>query len=479
MSGPKISIYSLTGWARRVVDGQIECEQRGMIYGEQIKILLAECSGMGRELEKSLTMLECLQERYGGQEKQLEEVKSIKLHMDQEIQKIQNEFNRNIPRFSPKYWISEEALERKKLELSKIIAIRNRALSLKDTLDQAARLGKDAEKREQKKVNQTIADYLEDGGEDKPGALAGKDLSTLRSSITADISGVFSFDVAEISEADTSFEDRKRAIRNELVKLIKPNLSGKLIEEIRNAVRYLDGITQIERLSTFESITVRKILLDLETYQKEREKEEEEFRESIIRYQMLCDMAGKTEERCRTFSEIKELEEAVAELERIIVKQKEQIYIAECVDEVMQEMGYDLIGKRQVRKKSGRQFKNELYRFGEGTAVNITYSPEGQISMELGGIAREDRIPTADEAEVLRQDMESFCGEFSEFERRMKEKGIIVGHRIALMPPTADYAAIINVSDYNIEAGKQITEMKMSAKRKKTGVAQQALRRGE
>ena len=132
-----------------------------------------------------------------------------------------------------------------------------------------------------------------------------------------------------------------------------------------------------------------------------------------------------------------------------------------------------------LRQAAGAQFKNELYQFGEGTAVNITYSPEGQISMELGGIAREDRIPTAEETDVLTRDMESFCGGFTEFERRMKEKGVIVGNRIALMPPTADYAAIINVSDYEMESGKQVTEMNVTQKRKKGTGAQQVLRRGE
>ena len=48
----------------------------------------------------------------------------------------------------------------------------------------------------------------------------------------------------------------------------------------------------------------------------------------------------------------------------------------------------------------------------------------------------------------------------------MKEKGIIVGSRIALMPPTAEYAAIINVNDYDIEAGMQVSEINVTAKRK-------------
>ena len=109
--------------------------------------------------------------------------------------------------------------------------------------------------------------------------------------------------------------------------------------------------------------------------------------------------------------------------------------------------------------------------------MNITYSPEGQISMELGGITREDRRPTADETAVLTQEMRTFCSEFSEFERRMKAKGIIVGSRIALSPPTADHAAMINIRDYDIGAGRQITEMNVTAKRKKTGRAQGMLQR--
>ena len=199
----------------------------------------------------------------------------------------------------------------------------------------------------------------------------------------------------------------------------------------------------------------------------ECEKKEAEFAEAVIRYQILCDMAGREDERDRTFTDKDELDKAAAEMEKIVVEQKEQAYIADCVDEVMADMGYDLIGRREVHKKSGRHFKNELYRFGEGTAVNITYSSEGQIAMELGGIAKEDRVPTPEETEVLTAEMESFCGEFAEFEKRMQEKGVIVGSRIALMPPAAEHAAIINVNDYETENDTLITEMSVTGKRKK------------
>lgn len=479
MSGPKISVYNLTNRTSKVVVGQMQCEQQGLLCGEQIKQLLAGCSGMDRELDKALVRLDVLQRKSGGQEDSIREVQSIKQSMNQEIKRLKSEFDRNLPRISPQYVISEEALEQKRRELAKLVAIKNQAQALKEKLDKAAKVGKDAVKKEQKKTHQVIADYLNSGDGATPGALEGRDLSTLASSIAEDVSGVLSFDTFDVSEEDHSFEDRKKSIRNEMTELLKLDLSRELANEIENAINNLNRITQAERLSIFDSITVKKVFRDLEAYQLECERKEAEFQEALLRYQMLCDMAGRVYEREITFSNENDLNEAIAEMEKTVVRQKEQAYIADCVDEVMRDMGYDLIGHRHVRKKSGKQFRNEIYQFGEGTAVNITYSPEGQISMELGGIAREDRIPTAEETDALTREMKSFCSEFTEFEKRMKEKGVIVGNRIALMPPTADYAAIINVNDYEMESGRQVTEINVAQKRKKSIGSQLVLRRGE
>ena len=502
MSGPKISIYSLDERSRNIVLGQMQCDREGRVCVEQIKVLLSSCSDMGSELNKSLGMLEFLQKKSGGQKGVIEEAKSLQKSWEKEFKSIQSEFEHNIPKFSHKYFISEKVLEEKKRERKKIAAIRDKAQELKDKLEKVSKAGKGV----QKGVQRSIVEYLTDGEDDRAhvwegngrsGLLTGvdgdddrshgrkgKDLSTWKSDIAADLGGVFSFeDIGEgpggtgfdgtggrdsDSTGGMSFDDRKKAVRDELTGLLKPELPQELRNAVLLAVRRLDNISQLANLTNFESITVKKIFRDVKAWRMECERKEAEFAEAVIRYQVLCDMADRASERDRRFADKDEVEAAVSELEEIIVRQKEQSYIADCVDEVMADMGYDLIGRREVRKKSGRQFKNELYQFGEGTAVNITYSSEGQISMELGGLAREDRIPTEEETAALTQEMEKFCGEFSEFEKRMKAKGVIVGNRLALMPPTAEHAAIINVNDYEVEAGKQITEMNAGTKRKKT-----------
>ena len=131
----------------------------------------------------------------------------------------------------------------------------------------------------------------------------------------------------------------------------------------------------------------------------------------------------------------------------------------------MEDMGYTVLGRRDVTKKNGKHFQNRLYTYGEGTAVNVTCSPDGRIAMELGGIDDCDRLPDEREALVLCDSMESFCDDFREIEKRLLAKGVILAERISLLPPGAEYAQIINTSDYDMkgEAGKFRVERQRQA----------------
>ena len=123
----------------------------------------------------------------------------------------------------------------------------------------------------------------------------------------------------------------------------------------------------------------------------------------------------------------------------------------------MAEMGYDVIGQREVTKRSGKHFRNELYRYGEETAINVTYSDDGQIAMELGKLDQKDRVPTVSESNYLVNQMVIFCERFSELEKRLAKKGVKLGKRIALTSPSADYAQIINSNEYSMKEKQEKT----------------------
>ena len=79
--------------------------------------------------------------------------------------------------------------------------------------------------------------------------------------------------------------------------------------------------------------------------------------------------------------------------------------------------------------------------------------------MEVGGLSHGDRLPDANEAQQLTEDMDAFCCEFKVFEAKLKEKGVLVGERIQLLPPSFEYAQIINVDDYELRGEDGIQEI--------------------
>lgn len=147
---------------------------------------------------------------------------------------------------------------------------------------------------------------------------------------------------------------------------------------------------------------------------------------------------------------IRDMKAAADALEAEILADQERAYIHEALEAAIQEMGYKLIGDRTVtRKKTGKQIKHSLYSLHDGTAVDVTFSDNGQIAMELGGITRSDRVPTAEESMELVEDMRNFCHDYAILEKKLAERGVQTS-RISVMPPSAEYARMINVENYQL-----------------------------
>ncbi|MDR1321079.1 MAG: hypothetical protein LBK56_06595 [Gracilibacteraceae bacterium] len=235
--------------------------------------------------------------------------------------------------------------------------------------------------------------------------------AAVKGAIADDVAGVRSFFVRPPEAEDENFAADKKKVEE-------------LIGEVLAAAAAAKRINTKEQLQTFQAVTVRPLQNRIEAAAMRK------------RYDLVA--------------------------------QTEQAYISDCVNEVMAEMGYDVIGSRTVVKRSGKRFRNALFSYGDGTAINITYDPSGQIAVELGGIDRTDRIPTAEEAEALHEDMESFCSDFQNFEKRLQAKGVMMKSRVSLAPPAAEYAAIINLTDYTVTAAAPVQEIAVTGKRSKT-----------
>ena len=234
--------------------------------------------------------------------------------------------------------------------------------------------------------------------------------------------------------------------------LSTPTLPLELRVKVQNAIEKAGSINNDDFIKNFNAVTVKPLIEECQSYIKNIETYGAEFEELEAEYKILCADAHITPKMFKiSESGIADLKAEISKLEAEALENSEQEYIAETIDEVMEEMGYDLIGSREVTKKSGKRFRDELYTFSEGTAVNIRYDSQGKIAMELGGIDSTDRLPSSSEASRLEDEMVAFCDKFTEFEKRLAAKGIVCKNRVSHLPPKAEYAQIINTLDYDMK----------------------------
>ena len=270
------------------------------------------------------------------------------------------------------------------------------------------------------------------------------------------------FEVRERKKTDPGEEIRTESMEKSIAKLLELQANSCLPPSCRRAVdqaisrmKMANSNHQLKSFCTIELPTVIKTCV---SFLDEWEAYGKEYQKLCIEYRLAKERNGEQD----SMEMVAFGREAIPKLKALIHQEEEQAlaeaqkaYVEQAVGEVMQEMGYDVLGMRDVTKRSGKHFVSRLFSYGEDTAINVTYADDGQISMELGKTDLGDRIPTDTETNYLENQMLHFCDKFKDMEKRLADKGVLVGKRIALSPPTADYAQIINTQDYKIIASEK------------------------
>lgn len=417
MSGPKTSKYILTPEQRKRIEEQQRLRREARAAQDKYISLCKKCSANISDIASLITRVEllCTESKKGNTELEL---------LKQQYRIIEEEIT----------LLSKEAAELKSLERLKVENTKLENFSIQ--------------------IRQLRKQCLE---------------------VESQISHDYQMELSEImaSGIELSFAgigDKRRLLQNPYIlkineaikKLYDIDLIPELKDKFERLKRLGSEINSVDFLENFFSVQVCPFVRECEYY-----------RENAIEYENLMSqydyLVNETREPQKNFAfsefVLDEIRAEIARLNQIVVSQSEQAYISEAIDEAMIEMGYELIGERDVTKKSGRKFHSELYLFDEGTAVNVTFSDSGQISMELGELDTTDRIPTESEAAALADDMRSFCQDYGELEKKLAKKGIVTKH-VSLLPPVIDYAQVINITDYSMDSSKGNYCEKKTKKRK-------------
>ena len=255
-------------------------------------------------------------------------------------------------------------------------------------------------------------------------------------------------------------EAQKQQLRARLQALREMPVSEALVQETASAEERLSALPDEEAVRMFAELTMQPLKKRCENFVQCRG----EYLDLHARYLAAggdpeaafpCDPDG-----------ILRMKAALEAAELAAQQAEEQRYIRQCVDEVMREMGYDVLGGREYTRRSGRHVRNQLVRYDAETAVCITQTDDGQITMELGGLDTVDRAPDSAEQQMLCGKMEQFCDSFAEIERRLREKGVISEH-ISMLPPDAAHAQIINCTDFDIAMPETAAETVQHTQKKR------------
>ena len=278
---------------------------------------------------------------------------------------------------------------------------------------------------------------------------------SLQDKLTAVVESLFSqpLDISTTSteKPGSAVQERIKATQEVLLGLLESDfLPITQKTAIREALEKLKKVPSSAAISYIE-IEIQPIIKRSQEYIKKWEKHGEEYKALIIQYESLLALNHRESfNQTVPFDEnaVFLLQKLIAIEEQIALDAAEHEYISDTLTDVMLEMGYTILGKREVTKRNGRHFSKSVFHYGDGTAIDITYADDGQITMELGAVDKSDRLPSETETAHLLSEMEAFCEDFAVIETKLADRGVVLGRRISLAPPSVEYAQVINISDY-------------------------------
>lgn len=237
---------------------------------------------------------------------------------------------------------------------------------------------------------------------------------------------------------------------NEVVQLKNtPYASKNDIERLERVAHLVEQEMDPTRLKEIDSMVIREF-----SYKFSKMKSlYDEYDEVICQHNALLECLGESPINEERFEMPAELAAKLASLkaensalyERLIVTAS-HAEINKAIDEAMCSLGYDLIGA----KASFSPGSVKLYRFENGTGIQIVQKEDGTVRLKVVGLAQSNRAPNKAEQEHLFHMQEKFCAAYDSIKDAFKAHGIkqVRGSEKRL-PPDEQFAQIVDITEYD------------------------------
>ena len=239
------------------------------------------------------------------------------------------------------------------------------------------------------------------------------------------------------------------ALRDLLSQTDTMELSEVLKDEVEHVKRSLEAIS-----STSEIASCSSMVSSVVSRCAEHEQKIEEYLTLKDEYEAAATAAGEQVVEI-PFDENAErlLRERLAALEEKALKESKREYIHQAMDEEMRNMGYRVVGSRDITTPYGVSFKEELYQIeDDGVVASVIYQSDGMIAVEIGGLtedAASHELLGEKMTDALEEHQQSFCSKADQFEKNMAARGVVCN--ISRMPPDRTHAPLFCVKDYEMK----------------------------
>ncbi|MBQ5754872.1 MAG: hypothetical protein IIV90_04310 [Oscillospiraceae bacterium] len=174
--------------------------------------------------------------------------------------------------------------------------------------------------------------------------------------------------------------------------------------------------------------TVRDELKVFCALEKELLEEERRYADAYDRYAALCTLLKKPIRPQNDLGTAREWEEQVEILEEEYRCIDEMEYIADTINEVMEEQGYSLMGSSVLRRRdTGSQVDYSLYQFGDDTGIAVYTGENGEVMMEIENLGQGNL--TDDERDLSYEEQLYFCASHPELVEALEKRGILINQK--------------------------------------------------
>lgn len=195
-----------------------------------------------------------------------------------------------------------------------------------------------------------------------------------------------------------------------------------------------------------------------------------EFNDLRLTYLSLCNMLNESpkeyifEVNKDGFEAINNLKTEIELCRTNLTKKEESKYISRSINEVMEELGYEIVATDFLSTPK-RDVIHNIYEFEQGNVINVFTSDNGSLMFEVTGVKETNDLTELEKLKI-KESMDSFCAKYELIKSRLQAKGIRLASE-NLRPADVRYAKSIDLS-----------KKKQVKAKPKTGLAKKPLAAG-